>query len=239
MKKLEEKLILRTNSLPIVTAFKGTLTVEGTIRGIENARPFYSRTVTAYGESIGELLDNLVETSVSLANDVFAWVARNEPADYQLKDDYWYISLAHPDILETSKDNPQTHSKDNDTGSGSSLDSIEDVVRFPVLIRDIQTKATATWLLLQKTDKSEIVDEAAIPHKGIHEVTSFNEMTKFGFTGVELDTILEVAEREGRVQKYIHDLNLARSYRKKISASNETSVIKPHQKWWRKLVGSN
>lgn len=225
--------------MPIIKAFQGTLTVEGRPKWVEDAVPFYRWTLTAYGETIGELLDNLVETSVSLANDVFAWVTTNKPSEYELEEDYWYISLTHPEILETSKDNPATHSKNFDTGSGSSLNSIGDIVKFPVLIRDIQIRATITSLLLKSTDKSEIVDEAAIPHKGTYEVTSFKEMTKFGFTGAELDTILEIGEREGRLKKYVDDLNLARSYRKKISVANEPSSAKPHQNWWRKLVGSN
>lgn len=221
--------------MPIITAFRGTITVEGAFKGLADGPPFYTWALTAYGETIGELLDNLVTTSVSLANDVFAWVANNRPADYELTDDYWSIQVIHPEILETSKDNPATHSAKNDTGSGSSLNSIEDIVKFPVLIRDIQIRATATSLLLKSTEKSEIVDEAAVPHAGVHEVTSFSEMTKFGFTGAELDTMLEIGEREGRVQKYREDLSLARSYRKNVSAAE---AKKPEAKisWWRKLV---
>jgi hypothetical protein len=216
--------------LPIITAFQGTITVEGTFKGIVDSQPFYTWTLTAYGQTIGELLDNLVITSVSLANDVFAWVANNKPADYNMEDDYWYIQVVHPEILETSKDNPATHSKRNDTGSGSSLDSIEDIVKFPVLIRDIQIRAAATSLLLKKTDKSEIVDEAAIPHKGVYEVSSFSEMTKFGFTGSELDTILEIGEREGRLKEYREKLDGARNYRKRVTETKNTTKTN----WWKR-----
>lgn len=221
--------------MPIITAFQGTITVEGTFKGIVDTPPFYTWTLTAYGQTIGELLDNLVATSVSLANDVFAWVANNKPADYELKDDNWYVSLIHPEILETSKDDPATHSKKNDTGSSSSLNSVEDIVKFPVLIRDIQIRATATSLLLKKTDKSEIIDEPAVPYKRVYEVTSFSEMTKFGFTGAELDNMLEIGEREGRVKKYREDLDLARSYRKSASIA-EAKKAEPKTSWWRKLV---
>lgn len=220
--------------MPIITAFQGTVTVEGAFKGFADSQPFYTWTLTAYGQTIGELLDNLVTTSVSLANDVFAWVANNKPADYELKEDSWYIQVVHPEILETSKDNPATHSMKNDTGSGSSLDSIEDIVKFPVLIRDIQIRATATSLLLKKTDKSEIVDKAAVPHEGIYEVTSFNEMTKFGFSGAELDTILEIGEREGRLKMYREDLSLARSYRKQERETAKKTDTKTS--WWKKLV---
>lgn len=223
--------------MPIIKAFQGTVTVEGRPRWVEDAQPFYRWTLTAYGETIGELLDNLVETSVSLANDVFAWVATHKPSEYELENDYWHISVIHPDILETSKDNPATHSKDNDTGSGSSLNCIADIVKFPVLIRDIQIRATITSLLLKSSDKSEIIDEAAVPHKGTYEVTSFKEMTKFGFTGAELDTILEIGEREGRVKKYVDDLNLARSYRKSLSAANAKNA-EPKVRWWNRRNAS-
>lgn len=221
--------------MPIITAFQGTITVEGRSQGAE--KPFYTWTLSAYGATIGELIDNLVETSVSLANDVFAWVTKNKPADYNMEDDYWYIQMTHPDILETAKNNPKTHSGKNDIGSGSSLSSVSGIVRFSTLIRDIQVSSSTSYLLLADPAPSDINDvaaEAAVPYKGIYEVTSFSEMTKFGFSGKELDAILEIAEREGRVKKYREEIAQYRGYARKAARSEESSTSK--KSWWKKLV---
>lgn len=208
--------------MPIITAFQGTITLQGNIRGGDEANKLlYKETVKAYGETIGELLDNLVEASVTLANDLFSWVTLNCHEDYNLRDDYWYISMAHPEVLEIMT---------SDTGSGSHLESVEGVVRYVALMRDIHVGFTISSLLLENSAKSEIIDKAVAPYDGIYGVTSFKEMTKFGFTGSELDTILEIGEREGRIKKFRDGLNLAHSYRKQ-TAQNATKT-----NWWKKLV---
>lgn len=208
--------------MPIITAFQGTITVKGNVSGgTEANQPLYKKTVKAYGETIGELLDNLAEASVTIANDLFAWVALNRPADYNLRDDYWFISMAHPEVLEIMT---------SDTGSGSRLESVEGVVRYAVLIRDIHVSSTITSLLLEDSAKSEIVNEAIAPYDGIYNVSSFREMTKFGFTGAELDTILAIGEREGRIKKFRDGLDSARAYRK------QTAQSATKTNWWKKLV---
>lgn len=220
--------------MPIITAFKGTISVEG--RSQDSEKPFYTWTLSAYGATIGELIDNLVTTSVSLADDVFAWVTKNKPADYDMEDDYWHIQMIHPDILEAAKNDPKTHSEKNDIGSGSSLSSVSGIVRFSTLIRDIQVKSSTSYLLLANPAVSDINDvaEAAVPYDGIYEVTSFSEMTKFGYTGKELDAILEIAEREGRVKKYREEIAQYRGYGRKAARSEESSA--PKKNWWKKLV---
>lgn len=221
--------------MPIITAFQGTITVEGRSQGSE--KPFYTWTLSAYGATIGELLDNLVTISVTVANDVFAWVTKNKPADYDMEDDYWYVQMTHPDILETAKNDPKTHSSENDIGSGSSLSSVNGIVRFSTLIRDIQVSSSTSYLLLADPAPSDIENvaaEAAVPYKGIYEVTSFSEMTKFGFSGKELDVILEIAEREGRVKKYREEIAQYRGHARKSARSEASSAPKKH--WWKKLV---
>jgi hypothetical protein len=210
--------------MPIITAYQGTILVEGKTHGNPDA-PSYRWELTAYGATIGELLDNLVNTSVVIANDVFAWVMKNKPEGYELDQDYWYVLIKHPEILEVMT---------SDTGSGGSVESIEGIVRYAALIRDIHVSSTANWLLLQNRAESEIVDKAINPYNGIYSVSSFSEMTKFGFTGTELDTMLAIGEKEGRVKEYQQRLYDARSYRKQASEKAAKNATKTH--WWKKLV---
>lgn len=217
--------------MPTITAFQGTITVEGRSRGSENGEPFYSWTLTEYGETIGELLDNLVAASVTLANDLFAWTTTNKSEDYKFSDDYWYMHIAHPDILESSISDSKSH--DKDSGSGSTLHDAEYVVRFSTLVRDLQIHQAASRLLLQATGKpSTIIDKAAVPYNQISNVTSFSEMAKCGFTGAELDIILETGEKEGRVKQYLDTLNCIRPHR---LSSSSYLPDKAKTKWWKKI----
>jgi hypothetical protein len=239
--------------LPIITAFQGTILVEGSAR--EDSTPqnslqfdvgshtstgqdttktvIYSRKVTAYGETIGELLDNLVEASVTVANDVFAWSAANKSEDYKLSDDFWYMQLVYPDILETHNADPKT-SKNKDSSSGATLETVDFIVKFATLVRDIQIKNVSISLRLTKSGESEIIDTAATPLNGMYEVTSFSEMTKFGFTGAELDTMLATGEKEGRLKSYRDDTEMLRNYYRNGKLPSTSTA--PKKRWWNRSI---
>jgi hypothetical protein len=229
METLEE-IYLRTNRLPIITAFQGSIIVEGSTRETKDPESFYKHEVTCFGRTIGELLDNLVAASVTVANDLFAWTTANKSEDYKFGDDYWYIHITHPDILESSISNPKTH--DTDTGTGSTLKSAEYVVRFSTLVRDLQIRQAISLLLLETKDTaSDIIDKATVPYDTISNVTSFSEMAKCGFTGDELDMILETGEKEGRIKQYLETLNRIRPHR---LSSSSYLPDKAKTKWWKK-----
>lgn len=219
--------------MPIITAFQGTIIVEGRSRDTKDAeKPFYAWTLTEYGETIGELLDNLVAASVTLANDLFAWTATHKSEDYKFSDDYWYMYISHPEILESNISDPKSH--DKNSGSGSTLHNTEYVVRFATLVRDLQIHRTASTLLLQtKGQPSAIIDKAAVPYDQISKVTSFSEMAKCGFTGAELDIILETGEKEGLVKQHLETLNLIRPHR---LSSSSYLPDEPKTKWWKKIL---
>lgn len=216
--------------MPIITAFQGSILVEGSTRDNNQTQSFYKHEVTCYGSTIGELLDNLVAASVTIANDLFAWTATNKSEDYKFSDDYWYMHIAHPDLLESSISDPKSH--DKDSGSGSTLHSAEYAVRFSTLVRDLQIQQATSRLLLQTAgEPSAIIDKAAVPYSQISKVTSFSEMAKCGFTGAELDVILETGEKEGRVGPYLDTLNRIRPHR---LSSSSYLPEKAKTKWWKK-----
>lgn len=186
--------------MPIVLAYKATLNVSARHRG-EDVH-FYEKTIIVYGETPGETLDNMAKASVELANAVFEWVLQNKPADYSFANDYWSIHNTHPDFLETNMSDPKSREASLDSGSGGSISGIVDIVRHAVLLRDIEFGFASNHLALAKEGHTNIQREPAVAHKGSYEVQSFEEITKFGWSGKEFDGILAVAEDEGRLQTF-------------------------------------
>lgn len=212
--------------MPIVQAYKGKITVEGATYGgpkDENGRdiPFYSNTVVAYGETPGELIDALVEASVKVANDVFEWCLANKPADYKMKgiNENWYIQMAHPEYLLADPNDPSTFSEREDTGGGGSVDSVEAIVRYAVLSRDIEIKHAVIHFSLSNPGgqrPTAIPQEPAVSYNGCYDAESLQETTKFGWTGKEYDNIIAIAKEEGRLDAY-------RAGRKTARAQHERS----------------
>ena len=200
--------------MPIVQAYKGHILVEGQAKGItyptDKDKAIYSKKLTAYGETLGELLDNLVQASVTLANDAFQWAMMTQSSDYTPNDDHWFCSIVHPEITR------RTDWPVEDVGSGSSIHDFDYIVRHAVVVRDITIRSTATHLLLAKSGPSAISEKPKTPYNGISNATSFQEMTGYGFQGPELDEILRIAKEEGR-------LNLP-------AEKNLNAKAKP--KWW-------
>jgi hypothetical protein len=58
-------------------------------------------------------------------------------------------------------------------------------------------------------------------------------MAKCGFTGAELDVILETGEKEGLVKKYLDTLNHIRPHR---LSSSSYLPDKAKTKWWKKAA---
>lgn len=190
--------------MPIVQAYKASLTVNGhpnagsTDLDQEHA-PFYTKTLTVYGETPGEVVDNLVKASVEMANAVFEWLMLNKPADYRLKDEYWSVQNIHPNFLETDLSDI---GKDTDSGSGGSISEVIDIVRHTVMFRDIDISFSQSHLSLAKSGESNIPTKPAVSYRDSYEVESFQELTNYGWSGKEFDEILTIAKEEGRLQAY-------------------------------------
>lgn len=184
--------------MSVVQVFKGTFTVEGLLKS-DYKTIFYTKTVPAYGETIGALFDNLVTASIAVANDVFEWTMANKGAEYKFGEDYWQVRIAHPDVRKSLI--TTTSPEDLENGSGSTVDSVEGVVRYAALIRDIVTHMIlGSAQLFKSTAGSELPEKPKRKYSEVGDAVSFQEMAKCGWTGVELDEILQTAVREGRLQ---------------------------------------
>lgn len=184
--------------MPIIQAFQGSYTVAGRSRSDEKLS-IYEETVIAYGRTIGELLDNLVEASVTLANRTMEWVLVNKGADYKLKDDFWHVSIMHPDIRNSLIANAD-NAEDLDIGGGSSLDSFEHIVNYAVLNREISIASTLSYAkIVSRGSVSELPSEPEKAYTGCYQAPTLREMTTYGWNGKELDNILQIAVREERL----------------------------------------
>lgn len=230
--------------MPIVQAYKGLIKVEGSSRQavLDNMRepePFYSKTIVVYGETPGELWDNIVDASVKIANDVFEWCMMNKPADYNMDmdmgKDYWYYHIVHPDYEYIDLNDPKTFKDENDTGGGGSLESVKGIVRMAVISRDVDISHLKTHLSLAKPGPTQIQQEPAVHYAGCYEAESMQEMVGFGWNGKELDSIIATAEAEGRLAM-LRESRAAQ--RKRHEADRRTRVAQAKveemksSRWW-------
>lgn len=171
--------------MPVVTAFKGTITVTGTTRNTANQlQTFYENQVSVYGETMGELLDNLVKMSVPVANDVFQWVLENKPATYQLgSPDCWDIDIMHPDLRSFVKG----YSPIDESNSGGNLKSVEDIVHRVVADR---TNSINFALISFRSSPETLLRHAR--YLDMYDETTLEGKTQVGLTGAEFDKLHEV-----------------------------------------------
>jgi hypothetical protein len=187
-----------------VKTLKGSIKVEGYSKGrstVVAGSPLFSETHDVCGETIGELLDNLVEASAILASSAFTWGFMNRSASYAPLNDKWSITVSFPAVIQSH----ENHGIFNDqlTCQGT-LITFESIVKYAVRVRNEQITQAAFNLILAKVDEpSAISDELQIPLQPAgKQAESFYEITQYGYTGAQLDLILAIAENEGRIQEY-------------------------------------
>lgn len=190
--------------MPIVQTFKGTIQVEG--KSDNNTHPDYLNSKTAYGETIGELLDNLVAASVTLTNELFEWSVTNLPSDYNVESNSWYASMTYPDILSSRKSDVKTHQ--NDIGTVHKLSMLESLVIHAITTRSIDIEGSLRQLRVMSTNYTHRDEETpAVLLEDSSHVQSYGELIKYGFTGVELDAALAAADEKGWLDGYSQYLN--------------------------------
>lgn len=198
-----------------IEVFTGSVSLVGVPRGvtdISDTDAFYRDKITAYGVTPGELLDNLVEASVKVAENLFTWTLQNKPASYIMGSDHWVMSAVYPS-LELKDDS----FSDAEIGGFSTVSSVEGVVHFAVLIRDI----TIGKLILQLMRSSQMpLVVPAKPYKDIHTVASLREKTACGYQSTDLEAVLKLG------------LGLKDEVPELKDGSRAPSA--PKQSWWKK-----
>lgn len=190
--------------MPNARALKGSITVEGRSKSrslLLGDAQLFVETHEVYGTTIGKLLDNLVEASVILASNAFMWALLNKSAAYVPTHDKWNVKVAFPAVISSHEDD----SPENHLTCQGTLINFDSIVKYAVKVRTDQiTQATFNLILAKIDEPSAIIEELRFSLNNLpsSHAESFHALTQGGYAGAELDLILAVAEKEGRIQEY-------------------------------------
>lgn len=215
--------------MPIITAYSGSVSLQA---GEEiHSESFYRYDKSVYGSTLGELYDNLVEASVGAAEDARIWITTNKPFENTFSEDYWRATVTLPDIIKCQEARLSDYL---DSASTMRVRSLSEIVGHSVLVRDTRISHAEAFLRLSLLTLSSIPVAPALDISGVHKVESLEKMTKFGWTGTELENILEIARRENRIGSYNAKLKYSRrlSDFESLEKQSEEKTAKPRKKWW-------
>lgn len=183
--------------MPIITVYSGTIW----LRASENiyTEPILNISKTVYGATLGELFDNLVEASVNVARESQRWALTNQPAGYTPSDGYWRVFVTLPDIIKCqSKSLP-----DNlDSTFDARVLTFDEIVGLATAHRHTLISLANTHLQLLLPGSSDLPDAPTIPLREIGLTDVLEEIAKIGWTGKDLNSILEIALKEHRIDAY-------------------------------------
>lgn len=180
--------------MPIVTAYSGSITVTAT-EPFTNS-PFYELSKTLYGETLGELFDNVVEASINLTRDTQNWVLANRAADYNLSDDYWKVEIVLPDVYKSLK---KQIPENIDSAFSCRFDEFKEIFTWTVCHRDSAVFLAVTHLQMFGPRPTSIPSESKRGLEKMYEADTYEEMMDCGWTGKELEEILKIARKENRI----------------------------------------
>jgi hypothetical protein len=217
--------------MPIVTTYSGAIKV--TAHEAFTSDPFYEYSKTLYGQSLGELFDNLVEASINITREAQNWVLANKPSDYKLSDDYWKNTIILPDVLSCLKEIVPT---DLDSQYSSRIEEFKDIFSDAVCHRDSLIMVAVINLQLKKLGPTRIPSTSARDLSEWSHLDTYEEKMDCGWTGKELNEILEIAHKENRItalrafDKYERRLAAFEMESSKTVSDSKTAPNK--KKWW-------
>lgn len=217
--------------MPIVTTYSGSITVTAT-EPFESS-PFYETSKTLYGETLGELFDNVVEASIRLTRDTQNWVLANRDANYLLTDDFWKLEIALPDVYKTLK---KQVPENIDSVFSTRFDEFKEIFTWAVCHRDSAIFLAVTHLQLTGLSHTSIPSESKVGLEKLYDFDTFEEMMACGWTGSELEEILEIARRENRITT-LHAMDkyadrLSKYEKSQLDSSKGKNKEIKRKKWW-------
>lgn len=194
--------------MPRVITYRGKLSLTGTTRDSQSAE-LYRVDKYVYGETPGALLDNMVDESIIIAQNLKTFLRLEMPAGYKMSNDYWFFSFSHPNITENDY-----VGDDQDTGSGTSISSVKEVVVSAAHNRHLSIQFGIKALNRTRRDMGLT---ALLPKNSDNAVnfssTKFDVIVASGYQGTELDNAIAIAENDGSLTKYRSDMVVIRQHR--------------------------
>jgi hypothetical protein len=196
----------------------------------KDEQKFFERTIVVTEDTLGQMFDSMVNAASEIRAEIIAYIVENFDVDYSMSDDYWYKSVAYPNLT-----NPHA-SEEFNYGAGGSLSNVDELVISVVHYRHMEIQRFFGMELLHLRDSyySHYVKgiEAENRFTDIYDAP-LEEATNYGFTGTQLDAVLnEMGPDYDHFLKdygnYIGVLRSARARRNK--ASQEAKLREAKQK---------
>lgn len=149
---------------------------------------FFTEEITVTSETLGGVFDEMVEASYSIYFQVITYIADKFPADYNMEDDYWYVTVSHPSVL-----NPYNSEAVN--SAGSSLSNTGSVVESVTHYRHLEIGHFFTGeITYLKDGEFKKYVEGIKPERNfydIFETRDVPEYRKYGYTGRQLNAAVD------------------------------------------------
>lgn len=163
----------------ITDAYTGSITISC---GSPQKR-VYSKTRTAHGSSIGELLDELVSFSVTLANEALLHGVENAASNKGQKD-CWSCQIVLPNVLTGYA-----------LARGTNVQIAKDIVQAAVEARHSWIESRIALIELECLDHSSDIDlivknnpQQQNDYSHIASAESFHDVTNYGYLGKDFDS---------------------------------------------------
>lgn len=183
--------------MPIIDVYVGEIRIEASFRDGDRE---YLNAKISYGKTQGELLDNIAVSSLQLADEALTWVEANKSVGYSLKNDHWYCSISHPDLADCYIGNKE--GKNYDMISGYTVSDIKEIPVTAIALRHRSIKHVLSLFAFSVKGPQKLPTSPITPYPSIDKAKNFEEMMSCGFTGAELDNILDIGVREGYLASY-------------------------------------
>lgn len=175
--------------MPKVIVYKGTVEVRGASRA-DYDTPIFHVTKNVYGETLGSLMEAMVQSSIELSHEVKDFT-NTLGAGYDMADDYWYFSASYPDLLRDHQ-----VGADEDYGSGGAIRTTDEIVHSMVHYRQMAFNGALRDLHRadQSHNRSGVWDEY---DKSMNYEDSLGDLIASGFRGEEFDCLYDIALLDG------------------------------------------
>jgi len=175
--------------MPKVTVYKGTVEVRGASHD-DYDTPIFDVTKTAYGETLGALMEALVQASIELSREVKDFIGTLDES-YDMEGNYWYFSASYPDLLRDHQ-----VGADEDYGSGGAISSPDEVVHSMVHYRQMMFSGAIRDLHRadQVHNRTGVWDEY---DKRMEYEGTLDELIASGFRGEDFDYLYNAALSDG------------------------------------------
>lgn len=179
-------------------AYEGTIRISGAHKGDEDASIYYDERLI-YGTTVGQLLDNMVAATANMAKRTTLVI---EQISDGLPDDVWKFEFDYPNALSTLN-----------TTTENEIDFFHATAKISAIVRIAShTRYIATWCAIAELNQIRlnlglaVFAEQEYKFNPIFIRENEEAIAGVGITGVEYDSIIAIAEKDGTIRGYLRGI---------------------------------